>query len=84
MHTNATALATIQCPSSTATLDAILSRFGLRATVTDQSNEFDIVTGSRNDEPEVSLDLLALSLNAMTRAQRDGALPSWKLLARKS
>ncbi len=84
MHIDATTLATIQIPSSAATLDAILGRFGLRTSSTESSNEFDIVSDGRNDEPEVSLDLLALSLNAMSRAQQDGALPSWKLVARKS
>ncbi|HEX4481511.1 MAG TPA: hypothetical protein VH082_11910 [Rudaea sp.] len=84
MHINATALATIRIPSSAATLDAILGRFGLRTNSTELSNEFDIVTDGRSDEPEVSLDLLALSLSAMSRAQQDGALPSWKLLSRKS
>ena len=76
-----TTLGTIRCRTSKATLDALVSRCGLRAYPCEELHHFDILSGGRASEPEVDRDLFDLALGAMRSAERDGALPPWSVVA---
>jgi hypothetical protein len=76
-----TTLGTIRCRTSKATVDALVSRFGLRASEARERDHFDILSGGRANEPEVDSDLFDLALGTLRSAERDGALPPWSIVA---
>jgi hypothetical protein len=81
MRHYSTTLGTIRCPASKATVDALVSRYGLHANPGTELHHFDIQSSRRGSEPEVDSDLFDLALGTLRAAERDGALPSWSVVA---
>ena len=74
-------LGTIRCRTSKATVDALVARCGLSAKPSQELHHFDIFSAGRCSEPEVDDDLFELVLTVLRSAERDGALPSWSVVA---
>jgi hypothetical protein len=81
MRRHSASLGTIRCRTSKATVDALVSRCGLHAKASQELHHFDIFSGGRASEPEVDCDLFDLALMTLRSAERDGALPSWTVVA---
>lgn len=75
MHPFHTALGTIRCETSQATIDGLLFDCGLRAVAASDPHHFHIRDAGRASEPEVARELWQLALRSLRDAQRDGALP---------
>jgi hypothetical protein len=73
-------LGTILCDTSFATVDALVSKCGLRAGATHAPHEFDIISSSEHGEPEVEDELFAIALRRLAAATADGALPEWRVV----
>jgi hypothetical protein len=74
-------LGTIRCNTNKATVDALVSKFGLHARPSEETDQFDIYSGGRGSEPEVDGDLFDLALATLRAAERDGALPPLSVVA---
>ena len=75
-------LGTIVCNASFATVDALITKCGLRVEQAQSADEFNIVSSSSHGEPEVDDELFALALNRLSAASADGALPQWRVFRR--
>ena len=81
MRRHSATLGTIRCRTNKATVDALVSRCGLYARPSQELDHFDIFSAGRVSEPEVDDDLFELALTVLRSAERDGALPSWSVVA---
>lgn len=79
MNVHDTPLVTVRCPTSAATLNSFVSRFGLRARK--RGDLFDILSGGRGSESELDRELAEMALAHMRAAERDGALPNWAVIS---
>ncbi len=80
MRRYSSSLGTIHCRTNKATVDALVSPFGLHAKPAAEPHHFDIFSAGRVSEPEVDGDLFDLALATLRSAERDGALPSWSVV----
>jgi hypothetical protein len=74
-------LGTIRCSTNKATVDALVSKFGLHVRPSQEQHQFDIYSGGRASEPEVDGDLFDLALATLRAAERDGSLPALSVVA---
>jgi hypothetical protein len=77
MNTHDLPLVTIRCHANQATVQALVSRYGLRAQRSGDQDQFDILPGGRGSESELDRELAQMALKDMREAVRDGALPTW-------